>query len=110
MYLVAKTLGGNDRDFIGDSLVGFEVEGKARVVALDENFGALLDGLNEKSEVYAWESELSGQRLTFVRTRPMMAVACRRSLLNVMQFYVEAWWSEVVVMISKPARLSSAKT
>ena len=51
IYLVAKTLGGNDGDFIGDSFVGFEVEGEAGVVALNENFGALLDGLDGESEV-----------------------------------------------------------
>ena len=51
MYLVAKTLGGNDGDFIRDSFVGLEIEGEAGVVALNEDFGALFDGLDGKSEV-----------------------------------------------------------
>ena len=43
--LVAKTLGGNDGDFIADTLVGFEVEGEFWVVPLDDDLGRLLDGL-----------------------------------------------------------------
>ncbi len=39
VYLIAKTLGGDDGDFIADSLVGFEVEGEFGVVALDDYFG-----------------------------------------------------------------------
>jgi hypothetical protein len=44
-YLVAKTLRGDDGDFIADALVGLEVEGEFGVVAFDDDFGRLLDGL-----------------------------------------------------------------
>jgi hypothetical protein len=44
-YLVAETLGGDDGDFIADTLVGFEVEGELWVVALDDYFGGFFDGL-----------------------------------------------------------------
>jgi hypothetical protein len=45
IYLVAETLGGDDGDFIADTLVGFEVEGELWVVALDDYFGGFFDGL-----------------------------------------------------------------
>ena len=44
-YLVPQPLARNDRDFIAYPLVGLEVEGELRVVALDDDFGGLLDGL-----------------------------------------------------------------
>ena len=44
-YLVSQSLAGNDGDFIAESLVGFEVESELWVVALDDDFGGLLDGL-----------------------------------------------------------------
>ena len=47
IYLVAETLGGDDGDFIADTFVGLEVEGELRVVAFDDYFGRLLDGLKE---------------------------------------------------------------
>ena len=43
--LVTKTLGCNDGNFIADTLVGFEVQGQFGVVAFDDDFGGLLDGL-----------------------------------------------------------------
>ena len=43
--LVAKTLGGNDGDFIAKTLVGLEVERQLRVVTLNDDLGGLLDGL-----------------------------------------------------------------
>lgn len=43
--LVAKTLGGDDGDLIAYPLVGLEVEGELWVVAFDDDFGRLLDGL-----------------------------------------------------------------
>lgn len=45
MYLVAKTLGGNDGDLIADALVGLEVESELRVVTLNDDLGRLLDSL-----------------------------------------------------------------
>ena len=45
VYLVAETLGGDDGDFIADAFVGLEVEGELGVVAFDDYFGRLLDGL-----------------------------------------------------------------
>src|SRR5450432_2632221 len=44
-YLVAETFGGDDGDFIADTLVGFEVKGELWVVALDDYFGRFFDGL-----------------------------------------------------------------
>ena len=44
-YLVAKTLRGDDGDLIANALVGLEVEGEFWVVALDDDFGRLFDGL-----------------------------------------------------------------
>lgn len=44
--LVPQSLRGNNGDLISDALVGFEVEGQAGIVALDEDFGALLHGLS----------------------------------------------------------------
>lgn len=43
--LVAKTLGGNDGDFIAKTLVGLEVERQLGVVTLNDDLGGLLDGL-----------------------------------------------------------------
>jgi hypothetical protein len=43
--LVAKTLGGDDGDFIAYALIGLEVESELWVVAFDDNFGRFLDGL-----------------------------------------------------------------
>tara|TARA_B110000046_G_C12866439_1_gene344099 strand:- start:316 stop:651 length:336 start_codon:yes stop_codon:yes gene_type:complete len=39
--LVAKALGWDDGDILGDALVGVEVEGQARVVLLDDDAGRL---------------------------------------------------------------------
>jgi hypothetical protein len=50
-YLVAKTLRGDDGDFIADALVGLEVEGEFGVVAFDDDFGRLLDGLERPRSV-----------------------------------------------------------
>ena len=44
-YLVAQALGGDDGDFIADTLVGIEVKGEAGVVALNDDLGGPLDGL-----------------------------------------------------------------
>lgn len=44
-HLVAQTLASDDGDFIADALVGLEVEGETRVVALDDDFGGAFDGL-----------------------------------------------------------------
>ena len=43
--LVAKTLGGYVGDLIANALVGFEVEGQFRIVALDNDLCGFLDGL-----------------------------------------------------------------
>ena len=43
--LVAETLRSNNGDFIADTLVGLEVEGEFGVVAFDDDFGRLLNGL-----------------------------------------------------------------
>ena len=43
--LVAKTLRGNDGDFIADALVGFEIEGEFWVVAFDDDLRRFLHGL-----------------------------------------------------------------
>ena len=43
--LVAKTLGGDDSDFIANAFVGLEVEGELGVVSLDDDLGGLLDSL-----------------------------------------------------------------
>ncbi len=44
-YLVAETLRGNNGDLIANTLVRLEVEGELGVVALDDDFGRLLDRL-----------------------------------------------------------------
>jgi len=44
-YLVAQALGGDDGDFIADSLVGLEVEGQLGIVPLNDDLGGLLDCL-----------------------------------------------------------------
>lgn len=44
-YLVAKTLGSNDGNFIANSLVGLEVESQLWVVSLDDDLCGLLDCL-----------------------------------------------------------------
>ena len=46
--LVAKTLRGNDGNFIADTFIGLEVEGELGVVTFDDDFGGLLDGLEEQ--------------------------------------------------------------
>jgi hypothetical protein len=45
MYLVAKTLGSNDCDFIAETLVGLEIESETRVISFDNDLGRLFDGL-----------------------------------------------------------------
>ena len=47
-HLIAKTLGGNDGDFIAYPLVCLEIESEFGVVPLDDDFGRLLDGLSRK--------------------------------------------------------------
>jgi len=47
--LVAKTLGGDDGDFIADPLVGLEVERKLGVVPLNDDLGGLLDSLRSNT-------------------------------------------------------------
>jgi hypothetical protein len=42
---VAKALRRNDSDLITKALVGLEVQRQLRVVALDDDLGGLLDGL-----------------------------------------------------------------
>ena len=44
-YLVPQTLGGDDSNLIANPLVGLKVEGEARVVALNDDLGGLLDSL-----------------------------------------------------------------
>lgn len=44
-YLVAKTLRGDNGDFIAYSLIGLEVEGEFWVVSFDDDLGGLLHGL-----------------------------------------------------------------
>lgn len=44
-HLVAKTLRGDDSDFIANALVGLEVEGELGVVSLNDDLGGLLDSL-----------------------------------------------------------------
>lgn len=44
-HLVPQPLGRNNGDLIADALVGLEVEGELRVVALDDDLGRLLDRL-----------------------------------------------------------------
>lgn len=44
-HLVAETLGGNDSNFIANSLVGLEVESELGVVTLNDDLGGLLNGL-----------------------------------------------------------------
>lgn len=41
-YLVAETLGCNDRNFIADSLVCLEIEGQLWIVSLNDDLGRLL--------------------------------------------------------------------
>ena len=44
-YLVAKALRGDNCDFIANALVGLEVESEFWVVAFDNYFGRLFNGL-----------------------------------------------------------------
>lgn len=80
-YLVAEAFGGDDGDFVADSLVGFEVEGELGVVALDDDFGGFLHGLAERDWVRlgAWMCRADRFLLTLVLTRPILAVllGCR---------------------------------
>ena len=50
-YLVAKTLRGDNCDLIANALVGLEVKGEFWVVALNDDFGRLLDGLETPQSV-----------------------------------------------------------
>ena len=50
--LVTKTLGGDDGNLGGDLLVGLEVQGKTRVVLLDEDLGGTLDSLGTNTTLY----------------------------------------------------------
>ena len=43
--LVAKTLGGDDGDFIAQTLVGLKVKRELGIVALDDDLSGSLDGL-----------------------------------------------------------------
>lgn len=58
--LVAKTLRGDDGDFIAYALVGLEVKSELWVVAFDDNFGRLLDGLSRSKESVWMLSKFSG--------------------------------------------------
>ena len=74
-YFIAQPLRGNNGDFIAGTLVDFEVEGEAGVVALDEDFGGFLDGLRIAA-CQRRRLQRAGEMVgcTFVLTRPMIAV------------------------------------
>jgi hypothetical protein len=57
--LVAKALRRNDSDLITKALVGLEVQRQLRVVALDDDLGGLLDGLELLKRISVWFSFLS---------------------------------------------------
>ena len=65
-YLVAKALRGDNCDFIANTLVGLKVKGEFWVVAFDDDFGRLLDGL--------WRA-----KLVFRETFKIVTVSIRRS-------------------------------
>ena len=48
-YLVAESLASDDRDFVAYPLIGLEVESEFGIVALDDDFGGLLDGLRSNA-------------------------------------------------------------
>ena len=50
--LVTKTLGGNDGDLRGKTLVGLEVEGETRIVLFDKVAGGTLDRLGANTTLY----------------------------------------------------------
>lgn len=91
MYLVPQPFAGNDGDFVTYALVGLEVEGELWVVALNDDLGGLLDGLwcvvlsvtarrsqrrgcSKSLPAYVVDTGRGVEQLTFVRTRPMIAV------------------------------------
>ena len=51
--LISQPLASNDSDLIADPFIGFEVEGELGVVAFDDDFGRLLNGLYGKRLVSA---------------------------------------------------------
>ena len=57
-YLVAKALRGDNCNFIANALVGLEIEGKFWVVAFDDDFGRLLNGLQRAKLVFREPSRL----------------------------------------------------
>jgi len=65
-YLVPQSLARDNSNLVTDPLVGLEVEGEARVVALDDDLGGLLDGLGPDAThdcgVAGKESGLVGER------------------------------------------------
>ena len=76
-YLVAKTLRGNDRNLIAETLVGLEVERELGVVTLDHNLGGPLDGLQSSLVTISFIPFMPfRQTLTLVLTRPILAVVC----------------------------------
>lgn len=54
--LVSESLGGDDSDLIGNTLVGLEVESETGVVLLDESTRSSLDGLGSNSTLYTAQS------------------------------------------------------
>jgi len=51
-YLVAEALRGDNCDFIANALVGLEIEGEFWVVAFDDDFGRLFNGLQRIKLVF----------------------------------------------------------
>jgi hypothetical protein len=51
-YRVAKALRGDNCDFIANALVGLEIEGEFWVVAFDDDFGRLFNGLQRIKLVF----------------------------------------------------------
>ena len=105
-YLVAKTLGGDDGDFIADALVGLEVEGEFGVVAFDDDFGRLFDGLEESQSVRRKPCQAGGflhhARLTFVRTRPILSVCAERERARVQLQWNPIWPKQLFLVWRNP--------
>lgn len=57
--LVAKTLAGDNGDFSSQTLVGLEIEGKTRIILLDEDTAGLLDSLCANTTLQAMKEMVS---------------------------------------------------
>jgi len=70
--LVAKAFGGNDRNFLADTLVDLEITGHAGIVLLNNDAGSLLNSLRANTPLLVFRRY--EREIRYHRSRPFFAL------------------------------------